>query len=95
MCSGHQNAKSQPTVTLVYGLYFSPSASDPRRIAVTTIIPLNEDIEHPRFPAVEHIMGARKATRECRVTVGDREFIVFYQHDIDALKSIEANVIVI
>lgn len=81
----YQCAKSQSTITAVEGLHFPQSALRPAPTAITTIIPFHEDDDHPRFPAVEHVLGTRNATRECRVTVHSREFIVFYQHDADAL----------
>ncbi|KAF7971553.1 hypothetical protein HWV62_20878 [Athelia sp. TMB] len=81
LTSNYQSAKLQPTTISVEGLHFPQSASGPVWTAVATIVPLNEDIDHPRFPAVEHVMGARKVTRECQVALGDRQFIIFYQHD--------------
>ena len=85
-----QRGRSQSSrYTEVYGLHFPQLSSRPAPTSVVTIIPSGEDASHPRFPAVEHVMGSKTATRDCLVVVKDsgyrpREFIVFFQYDQDA-----------
>lgn len=70
----------------VNGLYFAAGAKKPELVSVCTLLPESESSANPRFPVVEHILGASSPPHDCSVTVFDRfgrpyKYIIYFQYD--------------
>jgi hypothetical protein len=79
------STKKKATMDIL-GLHFGRSARQPVNRKISTIIPSHETADHPRFPAVEHVLGTGRLTHECLVTFADdtqrlRKFVIFFQYD--------------
>lgn len=74
------------------GLFFAQNSSEHTSAKVATIVPPRESLDHPHFPAVEHILGIHAVTHKCFVTVLDgevpRKYIIFFQYDKRNVKNI-------